>query len=401
VLKFKKGKTPRPIVVSPVRNRLVQRAILDVLQSSKPTLAKRLGDIPKVLATPTSVGGIPGRGSPEAVELIRLAIRDGATHYLRSDIKEFFTKVPVPEVLSYLRAQTHDDAFVRFVQGALAVELSNAEEPKVREWISLFPAGDIGVPQGSSLSALCANIVLREFDAEFNGRGIVTVRYIDDFVMLGQSERSLLRAWTAAEARLNKLGLEAHSPVPASAKASRGLVRDGFDFLSFRFHGNKVSPTRAAKQDLFAKIEKEFRDAHRTIQAQQNSPRRAEPRLVQVLGSVDCRIRGWGDAFKDVDQRLEFAQMDKEIRRIIDRFLRRFFGVQIGIVTPETMRAMGLALLADTPVTECEAPGDFSWRHKLADYPRDCADERHTGINSCRGELGELRRGGLHRVDVV
>ena len=138
------------------------------------------------------------------------------------------------------------------------------------------------------------------------------------------------------------------------------MVRDGFDFLSFRFHGNKVSPTRAAKQDLFAKIEKELRNAHRTIQAPQNAPRRAEPRLVQVLGSVDCRIRGWGDAFKDVDQRLEFAQMDNEIRKIVDRSLRRFFGAQIGIVTPDMMRAMGLALLADTPVTKCEAPGSLA-----------------------------------------
>jgi hypothetical protein len=253
-----------------------------------------------------------------------------------------------------LLAQTRDEAFVRFLQSALAVELSNAEEPKVREWISLFPDGDVGVPQGSSLSALCANIVLREFDAEFNDRAIVTVRYIDDFVMLGQSERSLRRAWAAAEASLKKLGLEAHPPFPGSAKASSGLLRDGFEFLSFRFHDNKVSPSRTAKQKLLTAIQKELRDVLQNIHTRASSQRRAEPRLVQGLCSVDSRIRGWGDAFKDVDQRLEFAQMDQEIQRIIDRFLKRFFRAPIAISTHEMMRSLGVALLADTPVTGCE-----------------------------------------------
>lgn len=349
VLKFKKGKTPRPIVVSPVRNRLVQRAVLDVLQSSKPRIAKRLGDIPKVLGTPTSVGGIPGRGAPEAVALIRRAILDGATHYVRSDIKEFFTKVPIPNVLDYLLAQTQDAALVRFVHEALKVELSNAEEPKVRDWINLFPGNDIGVPQGSSLSALCANIVLREFDAEFNGRGIVMVRYIDDFVMLGRSERSLRRAWAAAESSLKKLGLEVHSPFPGSAKASSGLVRDGFDFLSFRFHDDKISPSRTAKQKLLAGIEKILRDARLAMRSNA-SPRRAEPRLVQALDAIDRRIRGWGDAFRDVDQRVEFAQMDAEIREILGRFLGRLFRGSMSVNTPEAMRTLGVALLFDTPV---------------------------------------------------
>ena len=349
VLRVKKGKAPRPIVISPVRNRIVQRAILDVLQSSRPAIAKRLGDIPKVLATPTSVGGIPGRGSPEAVELIQRAIRKGATHYVRSDIKDFFTKVPTPRVFAYLMAQTGDDAFVEFVKSALVVELSNEEEPKVREWISLFPTGGVGVPQGSSLSALCANVVLREFDVEFNSRSLTTVRYIDDFVMLGTSDRSLRRAWTAVVARLQCLGLEAHPPFPGSAKANAGLTKDGFDFLSFRFHDGKISPSRTAKQKLLETIASNIRDARRSIRAAGSAPRRAEPRLVQALSSIDCQIRGWGDAFKNVDQRLEFSQIDQQIQKMVGQLVTSFFKAAPDVMTAERMRALGIALLADTP----------------------------------------------------
>lgn len=352
VMKIKKGKTPRPIVISPVRNRIVQRAILDVLQSGKPALVRRLGDIPQVLATPTSVGGIPGRGSPEAVELIQRAIRDGATHYVRSDIKNFFTKVPTRDVLTYLKAQTRDSSFVQFVKDALAVELSNAEEPRLREWISLFPTGDVGVPQGSSLSALCANVALRDFDVEFNRRNLTMVRYIDDFVMLGTGEKSLRRAWTAVVAHLDRLGLEAHSPFPGGPKASAGLTKDGFDFLSYRFHNGKISPSRTAKQKLLEAIAVEIRDTRRSIRAAANAPRRAEPRLIQSLSSIDRQIRGWGDAFKNVDQRLEFLQLDQQIQREVAQFVGSFFKAPPEIMTPEKMRALGIALLADTPADE-------------------------------------------------
>ncbi len=348
VLKTKKGKTPRPIVISPVRNRIVQRAILDVLQSRKPGVEKRLGEIPTVLNTPTSVGGIPGRGSHDAVALIQRSIKEGAVYYIRSDIKNFFTNVPTADVLAYLLSQTRDELFVQFVKEALVVELSNAEEARVRQWISLFPTDDIGVPQGSSLSALCANVVLRDFDAQFNNRRITTVRYIDDFVMLGTSERSLRRSWQAVITHLHRLGLEAHAPFPGNTKASAGLTKDGFEFLSFRFHDGNVSPSRKAKIELLANIDERLREARHAICKNSTLPRRAEQHLVQALNAVDRQVRGWGDAFRDVNQRLEFVHLDRKICRRVDEFVGRFFKGN-SIQTPEMMRALGVALLADTP----------------------------------------------------
>src|SRR5262245_3771705 len=49
------GKRPRPIVVAPVENRVVQRAILDVL-TDIPAIAGHL------TTSPTSFGGVAGRG---------------------------------------------------------------------------------------------------------------------------------------------------------------------------------------------------------------------------------------------------------------------------------------------------------------------------------------------------
>ena len=59
VLKIKATGKTRPIVVSPISNRIVQRAILNILQSEDTQVASRLGKIGEVLRTPTSVGGVP------------------------------------------------------------------------------------------------------------------------------------------------------------------------------------------------------------------------------------------------------------------------------------------------------------------------------------------------------
>ena len=264
VLQKRKGKNPRPIVVSPVTNRIVQRAILEMLQDQRPSSIRRLGDIPTALHTPTSVGGIPGKGASDAVRLIKNAINDGANFFIRSDIKEFFTRVPNNKLITSIRQQNNDDDFADLVESGLAVELENAADPIVAEWRWLFPDGETGVPQGSSLSAFCTNYVLREFDKRLNGPGLTTVRYIDDFVILGKSQDAVDGAWLKAEQILGHLGLQAHCPISAGKKASRGNVGDGFDFLSYRFRNTKIGLSRDVKQRLISEIVAEIASAKKS-----------------------------------------------------------------------------------------------------------------------------------------
>lgn len=349
VVKERKGKKPRPIVVAPVPNRIVQRAILDTLQSDKPTVQKRLGQIPGILATPTAVGGIPGRGAPDAVRIICRSIELGAAEFIRSDIQNFFTKVPTAKLIRFMRAQTGEKAFVELVERGVNVELANVDDPQVRMWIDLFPDGEVGVPQGSSLSALCANVVLREFDQALNKRGITMVRYIDDFVILGRKRQAVKKAWHAGLEILKSLGLEAHVPSPGGTKASFGRIEDGFEFLSYHFRGKTVGLARKAKKRLIGEIDKELADARATIAKHMRQARRAEDRFVQVLDTIDRKIRGWGDSFRDVDQRVEFAQLDDQIAERVRRFTAWFFAQTKDGDSRTRMRAMGIALLADTP----------------------------------------------------
>ena len=77
--KKKKSGGRRAIVVAGLTDRIVQRAILNVLQSETPRIRKQLGTIPNVLSTPTSVGGVPGQNVAAGIGDVRAVIRDART----------------------------------------------------------------------------------------------------------------------------------------------------------------------------------------------------------------------------------------------------------------------------------------------------------------------------------
>ncbi|MEI9995793.1 MAG: reverse transcriptase domain-containing protein [Rhizomicrobium sp.] len=346
-------KEPRPIVVAPAKNRIVQRAILDVCQSDDMTTKKRLGGLIEVLRCPTSVGGLPERGVPEAIALIGQAMAAGATWYVRSDLKDFFQAVPKQAVKDFLAQNISDSEFVRVFMDALSTELENEDE--VRALLRLFPKGEIGVPQGSALSALCANIVLAQFDSEFNRRGVVTIRYLDDFVILGRGKIATEKAFRAAAALLKKLGFECHDPFDkGSKKAAAGPVHVGFQFLSFDLKPSRLAPSRQACGDFLADIDEAIAKAKSAIAGNEDQLRRAEPRYIQSLALIDRKIRGWGDAFRASNDRLLFAQLDSKVDQRIAAF-QKWFERQIAARKIEQRRRLlGIALLSDTPSNDAE-----------------------------------------------
>ncbi len=306
-----------------------------------------MGDLPDIIDCETSVGGLPNRGVPDAIDKIRAAINAGARWYVRSDLINFFTTIPKPKIEEFLRKNVSDPAFVDLFMNALATELSN--EADIREALDLFPLGDDGVPQGCALSALCANIVLAKFDHELNGRGVTTIRYLDDFVILAPSKKATDKAWANALKLLGASGLKAHDPAAGKGKAERGEVAHGFDFLSFRVNDKVAAPSTEAQVKFIEGIRKVIREARKDIQKAGAEPRRAQPMFIQTLALLDKKTRGWGDAFQSTTQRVVFAQMDEKLEKLITDFIGWFGHRSKALDRKARMRKMGVALLSDTP----------------------------------------------------
>ena len=110
-----------------------------------------------------------------------------------------------------------------------------------------------GVAQGSPLSPLFGNVLLHAFDHRFNGRGIVCVRFIDDFALLGEFEAKVAKAFANARTCLAELGLTCHDPYGAGTnrmKSARGTVASGFDFLGYRIEPGLLQPSFKARKKV-------------------------------------------------------------------------------------------------------------------------------------------------------
>ena len=133
-----------------------------------------------------------------------------------------------------------DHEFECLLEKATDVELENLS--RLGSSASLFPSYEIGVAQGCCLSPLLGNILLEDFDRELNGRGIVCIRYIDDFVVLGSDKHNVEAAFKSGLRILARHGLTAYDPKLSTDKAGMGEVRHGFEFLGCSIRPGMISP---------------------------------------------------------------------------------------------------------------------------------------------------------------
>lgn len=340
-----KGKVgKRAIVIAPVGDRVVQRAILDVLYQHCPS-----ADLQAVLQTPTSVGGVPGRGIGHALALIERAEDGGAQFAIRSDIRNFFPSFPKPEVMAFLQEQITDTAFIDLFWRAISVELSNRKSLVIDA--ELFPLGEDGVAQGSPLSVLAGNIVLRNFDAELNKRDVVCVRYIDDFLILAKNGKAARKALEAGLRVLRSLNLEAYDPEANPEKAGSGPISAGFDFLGYRVVKGLNPPSASSRDKLLANIAAELAEGKkwisRTLKEQLPLTKRIQC-YIQTLTQIDGMLRGWAGAFQHSRSIQSFTELDRRIDEQILSFESWFERAIHGQTSNLYRRALGVRLLSDS-----------------------------------------------------
>jgi len=340
IAKKRLGKSSWPLVVAPLHNRIVQRAILNVLNE--------IPVVREVRSVITSVGGIDGRD--QAIAQVTEAIKSGKVWYVRSDIPGFFTKIPRENVLTFIRQNTDDSEFCALFEKAMETELANVDV--LGKEAELFPTGEHGVAQGSSLSPLIGNILLRNFDAVMNDRGIVCIRYIDDFILLAEKGANALKAFNSALVILKEMGLDAYDPMTCPEKAGLGHVEGGFDFLGCRITGNMVQPSESARNRLVEKVENILSEGCERIKYHENDRKSGGASYAQTLCSLDRVLKGWGDSFSFCNDRRSFLKLDKRIDKLLSRFHLYVRKIRSKCSPVEKRRILGVHALCDTQQIE-------------------------------------------------
>ena len=332
----------RPIVIAPLENRIIQRAVLDVAQSEIPAVAS-------ILEIPTSVGGIPKRGVGHALKIIDQQFRNGATFFVRSDISGFFTKIPRAEVTAFLEKVCDEPRFVELFERAMITELANIDAAGVLEHRDIFPIGPVGVAQGSPLSPLVGNILLRDFDKQMNDRGICCIRYIDDFLLLGPSEKKVRAAFRSASRMLESYDMTAYAPETNPDKADAGPVGNSFDFLGYQVSPGLFMPSKSARNRIDQRVQEIVKSAKATLKQVSNGSDSdlSRYRYCQTLKYLNDTLKGWVYAFQHTSSKQCLEEMDKKIDVHL-LGLEKYVAKLIEKADPKTKRRLiGVFLLAD------------------------------------------------------
>ena len=337
----RKGKAARPIVHAPVENRLVQRSILDVLQE--------LPAMEPLYAGDASFGGIKGRGVREALQAAYGAASNGAEHYIRSDIASFFTQIPKSDVLERIDGVVAEPDFMELLEKAVHLELSNLET--LRDDAELFPLHEVGVAQGCCLSPLIGNVLLGGFDKQMNGRGIVCLRYIDDFLILGPTKSKVRRAFESAQRLLDHHGLRAYDPNETGGKADAGMVSKGFEFLGCDVRPGMITPNQESRHRLKMSVSATLESSA----AEMRNPKKLAAKrrsVVETLSEVNNVVRGWGNQYAYCNNEQVLQQLDTQISAKIEKYLSKYAAARRGLGQgrrhEDRRRLLGIHLLVDS-----------------------------------------------------
>ncbi len=351
-----KNKKPRPIAIGSIKNRVVQRAVLQVLQPRKvidpsnpytkfrPKNDSRIGALNDVNCSRFGVGGLmaPYGGVQPAIKLIMDGMSEGAGHYFQSDIKEFFTRIPTATIVQKIFEQTGDREITDIFSSALEVHLKNEDE--LLQYANLFPSNGIGVAQGSSLSAFAGNVLLYDFDHELNSMGVIAVRYIDDIFLLSSSKTALDAAVSFAKGSLEKFGFSLYEPAQDADKAASGDCKDSFTFLGCNLQPNKCVPSKASTDRIIRDIREELNFSKKAITTLVSGGDKFDHQYARsaTLNRIGSKLYGWEKSFSFCTAPNAFRHIDNKIAQYVESYEHEVGRKIRRADKPKRMRALGI-----------------------------------------------------------
>jgi len=259
-------KEKRPLGIPTVRDRTVQAVLKAALE---PIFERKFRN--------ASYGFRPGRSCHLALRRVWLALKEGLVYVVDADLRKFFDTIPHEVIMRGLEAEVSDGKVLSLVRSYL--------EQGVMEGGLIMPETEEdqeGVPQGSPLSPLLANIALHDLDALMEDSGYELVRYADDFVILCKTREQAEAALEAVRAWTLSVDLWLH---PEKTRIVDYGAKETFEFLGYLFKDGKVYPRDKSLKNIRDKI-------------RAKTPRHMGKSLQAVIANLNPTLRGWAGYFR-------------------------------------------------------------------------------------------------------
>jgi RNA-directed DNA polymerase len=281
------SKEKRPLGIPTVRDRIVQTAMLAILE---PIFERDFAEC--------SYGFRPGRSAQQAVALVRQWLGEGELWVVDADIKGYFDHIPRDRLMERVRQKVAD----RKVLALLEKFLRQGVMENMKEW----QPTEQGTPQGAVISPLLANIYLDPLDHEMSRRGRKMARYADDFIIMCRSQAEAEEALAEVRGWMKQAGLTLHPEKTRLVNVSAG---ESFEFLGWHFERGYQWPRK--------KSEAKFRETIR-----QRTRRNNGKALGEIIKGVNRVIRGWGRYFRGGVRNVPI-KLDQWVRMRLRSILRK------------------------------------------------------------------------------
>lgn len=274
----KPGGGVRQLGIPTVLDRLVQQAILQVLQPIlDPTFSA------------SSFGFRPGRSAHDALGQAGAYVAEGRAIVVDLDLEKFFDRVNHDILMARLARHIGDKRLLRIIRRFLEAGLMTDGVCTTRHE---------GTPQGGPLSPLLANLLLDDLDKELEKRGHRFCRYADDVNIYVHSQ-------AAGERLLASITrfLERHLRLKVNQEKSAVAPVEKRSFLGYRLsHDGRLG--------LAPKSIKRMKQRVRRI-----TKRKRGISLKRMIAELNSFLSGWLRYFRYASARAQLRQLDSWIRR--------------------------------------------------------------------------------------
>jgi RNA-directed DNA polymerase len=288
----KEGGKVRVISIPAIRDRVVQGALRLLLE---PIFEADFSD--------SSYGARPGRSAHQAIERVRLGLRQRRHRVVDLDLSRYFDTILHDRMMAKVARRVVDGDVLALVKQFLK------------------STGERGVPQGSPLSPLLANLALNDLDQILDrGGGFITyTRYLDDMVVLtADSEKG--RKW--ADRALERIRREAEAIGVSLNMEKTRIVTITDDRAVFAFLGFEFRWVRSWKTGVWypcvtprpKKVTSLLRQIRDTLHASRNL------RVQAAVARVNPILRGWVNYFRVGNSSQAFGKVERHVEHKVRRF---------------------------------------------------------------------------------